>query len=89
MEERDIQAQESAANNRTEDKSSDNNDDNDPPLFESLVPGPELCEHVEKPSDFLDKVKKGYEDDMFSNIMKEPGNYSTFQYREGFLYTNN
>jgi len=26
---------------------------------------------------------------MFSKIIKESGNYSTFQYREGFLYTNN
>jgi hypothetical protein len=89
-EERDIQAQELAANNRSENDSSDNNDDDDPTLFESLAPGPELHEHVEKASDFLDFVKKGYkEDNMFSKIIKEPGNYSAFQYREGFLYTNN
>ena len=89
-EERDIQAQELAATDRSEDDSLDNNDDNDPTLFESLAPGPELHEHVEKVSDFIDKVKEGYkEDDMFSKIIKEPGNYSAFQYREGFLYTNN
>ena len=90
MEERDIQAQELAATDRSEDDSSDNNDDDDPTLFKSLAPGPELREHVEKVSNFLDKVKKGYkEDNMFSKIIKEPGNYSAFQYREGFLYTNN
>jgi len=89
-EERDIQAQELAINNRSEDDSSDNNDDDDPTLFESLAPGPELREHVDKVSNFLDKVKKGYkEDDMFSKIIKQSGNYSAFQYREGFLYTNN
>jgi len=89
-EERVIQAQELAATDRSKDDSLDNNNDNDLTLFESLVPGPELHEHVEKVSDFIDKVKKGYkEDDMFSKIIKEPGNYSAFQYREGFLYTNN
>src|SRR5882762_8049608 len=72
-EERDTQAQELAANDRSEDDSSDNNDDDDLTLFESLAPGPELHKHVEKVSDFLDKVKKGYkEDDMFSKIIKEP-----------------
>jgi hypothetical protein len=72
-EERDTQAQELAANDHSEDDSSDNNDDDDLTLFESLAPGPELCKHVEKVSDFLDKVKKGYkEDDMFSKIIKEP-----------------
>jgi hypothetical protein len=90
MEERDTQAQELAANDHSKDDSSDNNDNDDPTLFESLAPGPELHGHVEKVSDFLDKVKKGYkEDDMFSKIIKEPGNYFMFQYREGFLYTNN
>src|SRR5882762_869693 len=89
-EERDIQAQELAMNHHSEDDSLDNNDNDDLTLFESLAPGPELCEHIEKVSNFLDKVKKGYkEDDMFSKIIKEPGNYSAFQYREGFLYTNN
>ena len=79
-----------AANNHTKDNSSDNNDNDDPTLFESLAPGPELHKYVEKASDFLDKVKKGYkEDNMFSNIIKEHGNYSAFHYREGFLYTNN
>jgi hypothetical protein len=89
-EERDIQAQELVANDCSEDDSSDNNDDNDLTLFESLAPGPELREHVEKVSNFLDKLKKGYkEDNMFSKIIKEPGNYSVFQYREGFLYVHN
>jgi len=77
-------------NHHSEDDSLDNNDNDDLTLFESLAPGPELCEHIEKVSNFLDKVKKGYkEDNMFSKIIKESGNYSTFQYREGFLYTNN
>src|ERR1700676_5050035 len=90
MEERDIQAQELAINNCSEDDSLDNNNDDYLTLFESLAPGPELHEHIEKVSNFLDKVKKGYkEDNMFSKIIKEPGNYSAFQYREGFLYMNN
>jgi len=61
-EERDIQAQELVINDRSKDNSLDINDNDDPTLFESLAPGPELREHVEKVSKFLDKVKKGYKE---------------------------
>ena len=61
MEERDIQAQELAATICNKDESSNNNDDNDLTLFVSLMPGPKLRKHIEKASDFLDKVKNGYE----------------------------
>jgi len=89
-EESDIQVQELAATICTKDEFLDNNDDSDLTLFKSLATGPKLCKHIEKASNFLDKVKNGYQrDSMFSNIIKEPGNYSTFHYREGFLYTTN
>ena len=65
-------------------------DENDPTIFESISQGPELRKHVEKATDFLDKVKKGYAKDvLFSKIVKEAERYSTFKYRDGLLYTNN
>jgi len=65
-------------------------DENDPTIFESISQGPELRKHVEKATDFLDKVKKGYAKDvLFSKIVKEAERYSAFKYRDGLLYTNN
>ena len=56
-------------------------------IFKLISQGPE---HIEKPTDFLDKVKKGYTKDvLFSKMVKEAERYSTFQYRDGLLYTNN
>ena len=69
---------------------SDPGDGDDPTIFEALSASPELCKHVDKSTDFPDKVKQGYRKDaLFSKVLKDKEKYSLFQYREGFLYTNN
>ena len=41
-------------------------------------------------SDFLNKVKRGYrKDTLFSKVLVEKEKYSLFQYRDGYLYTEN
>ena len=41
-------------------------------LFKSLSTGPELTKFIEKATDFLDKVRDGYNDDsLFAKILKE------------------
>jgi len=90
MEQQDVQAQELAGNACAKSDISEEDEDDNPTLFESLASGPELREHIEKATDFLDKVKAGYKKDgVFSKVLEKPGDYSAFQYREGLLYTNN
>ena len=49
-----------------------------------------LWKHVKEASDFLDKVKRGYRKDMlFSKVLEDKEKYSLFQYRDGYLYTEN
>jgi hypothetical protein len=65
-------------------------DDDDPTIFESISNGPELRKHVKKPTDFLERVHAGYsKDPLFSKIMAKQSHYSTFEYRDGLLYTRN
>jgi hypothetical protein len=53
--------------------------EDNPTLFESLSTGPELQTHVEKVTDFLDQVKKGYEkDSLFAKIIMDKEQYSSF-----------
>jgi hypothetical protein len=64
--------------------------ENDPTPFESLSTGLELRTHVERATDFLDQVKKGYEKDtLFAKIVMEKEQYASFKYRDGLLYTTN
>jgi hypothetical protein len=52
--------------------------------------GPELWTHVEKATDFFDRVKKGYKKDtLFAKIVTEKEQYSSFKDRDGLLYTTN
>jgi hypothetical protein len=65
-------------------------DDENPTLFKSISNGPELKSHIEEVEHFLDQVKKGHKKDtLFTNIVEEEEQYSSFTYREGLLYTNN
>ena len=62
----------------------------DPTIFEALTAGPKLRKHVEEASDFLNKVKWGYrKDTLFSKVLEDKEKYSLFQYRDGYLYTEN
>ena len=71
-------------------ESSPPGDDDDPTLFESLSAGPELTKFVKKATDFLDKVRAGYNDDsLFAKILKEEERYATFSVRDGLVYTTN
>ena len=90
-EEREIQAEEMANNQRDTEAQLDASDEgDDPTIFESISNGPELRKHVEKVTHFLDRVKRGYEkDSLFVKVIKEEGRYPSFKYRDGFLYTNN
>jgi RNase H-like domain found in reverse transcriptase/Reverse transcriptase (RNA-dependent DNA polymerase)/Integrase zinc binding domain len=65
-------------------------DEDDPTIFESISDGPELRKYVEKATDFLERVRAGYsKDPLFSKVVNEQSHYSTFEYREGLLYTRN
>jgi Integrase zinc binding domain len=49
-----------------------------------------LRKHVEKATDFLERVRAGYsKDPLFSKIVAKQSHYSTFEYRDGLLYTQN
>ena len=62
----------------------------DPTVFASSSNGPELTKFVEKAEGFLDKVRKGYNDDpLFSKIISNMGSYPTFTRRGGLVYTHN
>jgi RNase H-like domain found in reverse transcriptase len=62
--------------------------DDDPTIFESISNGPELRKHIEKATDFLERVRAGYsKDPLFSKIVAKQSHYSTFEYRDGLLYT--
>jgi Integrase zinc binding domain len=90
-EEREIQAEEMANNQREMGAPIDaSEEEDDPTIFESISNGPELRKHVEKVTHFLDCVKRGYKKDtLFAKIVKEEKRYSSFKYRDGLLYTNN
>ena len=69
---------------------SDPGNGDDPTIFKALSASPKLQKHVEEATDFLDKVKPGYKnDDLFCKVLEDKGKSSLFQYREGFLYTEN
>ena len=47
-------------------------DEDDPTIFESISQGPELREHVEKATDFLERIRTRYKKDkLFSKIVTE------------------
>jgi hypothetical protein len=65
-------------------------DEDDPTIFESISNGPELRKHIEKATDFLERVRIGYtKDSLFSKIMTKKSHYPTFECRDGLLYTRN
>ena len=69
----------------------ENISDNDNPTFiELLSAGPELCKHVEKAKDFLDKVRTGYQKDpLFSKIILEKESHASFRENNGLIYSRN
>jgi len=89
-EERDTLAENLANAPRSSKRPNGSEDDEDPTIFDSISEGPELRKHVEKASDFLDRVRQGYTKDiLFSKIIKEKERHSSFTYRDGLFYSRN
>src|ERR1700734_2751535 len=89
-EERDTLAENLANVPRSSKRPDGSEDDEDPTIFDSISEGPELKKHVEKASDFLDRVRQGYTKDiLFSKIIKEKERHSSFTYRDGLFYSKN
>jgi len=66
----------------------DANGGEDLTVFTSSKNRPELTKFVKKVEDFLNKVCKGYSNDLlFSKIVSDMGKYPTFSRRGGLVYT--
>ena len=89
--EQDELAKQFAEHTQRDEPSNDYSDSKDnPTLNEVLSAGPELKKHVEEATTFLEHTSKGYtKDPLFSVILKNEEQYSSFKYRDGYLYTTN
>lgn len=65
-------------------------DEEDTSIYKSISNGPELRKFVEKPNNFINKVKKKYKHNpLLSKIMNEPEHYKTFRFHDSLIYSTN
>ena len=78
------------SNNSRESANLQSSDDDDPTIFESISNGPELTRYINQTRHFVERVRKGYENDkLFAKIIANPTHFKYFQYENGMLYTTN